>query len=322
MMIFCTSVSILVYFLYHESMLIFVIRGTHIVYMCSLRTKAHNTTYRIPLAFIKADIKLTLFIKKMYYLIQKNVFQDARYDEIFTVMDKLKLDYEKVEFKPNSAAFDIQTDRKDIFVYGSVKLAKVTAEFDWHPGSFYGKNHVFEQYVKGYGKNTLNYESQLCNFKEAIDWSKSATLFIKPSKEAKIFTGKVFNESEWNDFVYNKLNDPNERSINEHTKIQVSLPHFLIKEARVWIVGAKVITSSYYKFHGDVEFEEHVSKDGLNFAQQMAALYNVADAYVMDIVYTIDGWKIMEINCINSAGFYKGNVMKIILALEKFYKNE
>jgi len=48
-------------------------------------------------------------------------------------------------------------------------------------------------------------------------------------------------------------------------------------------------------------------------------LYNVANAYVMDIALTFDGWKIMEVNCINSAGFYKGNVKEIIAALENFY---
>ncbi|MFK7972837.1 MAG: ATP-grasp domain-containing protein, partial [Bacteroidia bacterium] len=69
-----------------------------------------------------------------------------------------------------------------------------------------------------------------------------------------------------------------------------------------------MVTSSYYRFHGDVEFEEHAAAEGLAFAQHMAGLYNVADAYVMDIAMTMDGWKIMEVNCINSAGFYKGDV--------------
>lgn len=132
----------------------------------------------------------------------------------------------------------------------------------------------------------------------------------------------MFNEYEWNDFVYNKLNDPEEQRVNQQTEIQVSQPYDLIKEARVWIVGNKVITSSYYKFHGEVEFEENVAPDGLNFAQQMAELYTVADAYVMDIALTHAGWKIMEVNCINSAGFYKGNVKDIILALEELYKDK
>lgn len=256
----------------------------------------------------------------MYYLIQKNVFKDPRYNEIFKVLSDLHLEYEEVSFKPNSNIFNYKTERKDIFVYGSVKLAKVTADYNWTPGSFYGNNHKFEQYSKGYGLNVINYKSQIVNLIDDLDWSANAQLFIKPSEDAKIFTGKVFNESEWNDFVFYRMNDPYEQRIHNQTKIQVSLPHQLVKEARVWIIGTKVITSSYYKFHDDTPFEENVATDGLQFAQQMAALYNVADAYVMDIGYTSKGWKIIEINCINSAGFYKGNIKEIIIALEAFYK--
>ena len=101
----------------------------------------------------------------------------------------------------------IQTDRKDIFVYGSVKLAKITADYNWLPGSFYGNNHEFEKYSKGYGINTINYGSYISLFSDRIDWSNKKELFIKPSIDAKVFTGKVFNEPEWNDFVYNSLND-------------------------------------------------------------------------------------------------------------------
>ncbi len=256
----------------------------------------------------------------MYYIVQKNVFKDPSYDEIFKVLNELRLEYESIEFKANSNEFDITTDRKDVFVYGSVKLAKVATDFNWIPGSFYGNNHEFVYYAKGYGINVINHGSYLCRLGDKINWSKNSSLFIKPSKDAKIFTGKVFNKWEWNDFVYNNLNDSKNKRFNKSTIIQVSEPHLLIKEARVWVVGKKVVTSSYYRFHEAAEFEENVAIDGLDFAKSMAELYNVADAYVMDIVLTYDGWKIMEVNCINSAGFYKGNVKKIIIALEEFYK--
>lgn len=255
----------------------------------------------------------------MYYLIQKNIFQDPRYDEIFHVMDKLQLDYEQVTFKPESDDFDIQTNRKDIFVYGSVKLAKVATKYPWAPGSFYGGNHEFEQYSKGYGEHTINYDSYLCRLEDKIDWIKDTDLFIKPSEDAKVFTGKIFNESEWEDFVYNSLNDSRNERLTKATKVQVSKPFSLIKEVRVWIVDNQIVTSSYYRFHGDVEYEENVAEEGIEFAGKMVEIYKVADAYVMDIGLTYDGWKIIEVNCINSAGFYKGDVMKIVLALEHFY---
>lgn len=255
----------------------------------------------------------------MYYIIQKNIFNDPRYSEIFTVLKRLGLPYEEVIFQPNSTHFDIETDRKDIFVYGSVKLAKVSTTFDWYPGSFYGGNHAFQYYAQGYGKYLINYKSTLANLSDPINWSENTRLFIKPSEDAKCFTGKVFTQPEWEDFVYYSLKDPHDNRVTPCTQIQISHPSKLIKEARIWIVNKQVVTGCYYRFHDTTIFEADVSTTGIAFAQKMAQHYSVADAYVMDIALTYDGWKIIEVNCINSAGFYGADIEAIILALEAFY---
>lgn len=257
----------------------------------------------------------------MYYLIQKNVFADPRYNEIFRVLETLDLPYEIVTLIPNRNELNYKTNRKDVFVYGSVKLARMTRDFDWRPGSFYGNNHEFDKYSLGFKEHLINYNSRIFQFGDNFDWQNERELFIKPSREAKIFTGKVFSKVEWEDFVYYTLSDKNNNRITATTSIQVSKSHKIIKEARIWIVGKKIATSSYYLFHDGVEFEENVSEDGLAFAQQMANLYNVADAYVLDIALTYDGWKVVEVNCINSAGFYNAAVKNIVLALEAFYSD-
>ena len=56
--------------------------------------------------------------------------------------------------------------------------------------------------------------------------------------------------------------------------------------------------------------------DGILFAEEMANIYQVAEAFVMDICLTTEGWKIVEINCVNSAGFYQADVEKLVMALE------
>jgi hypothetical protein len=33
----------------------------------------------------------------------------------------------------------------------------------------------------------------------------------------------------------------------------------------------------------------------------------------MDICLTPDGWKIVEINCVNCPGFYEGDLQKLVL---------
>ncbi|MFY7943974.1 MAG: ATP-grasp domain-containing protein [Crocinitomicaceae bacterium] len=80
-------------------------------------------------------------------------------------------------------------------------------------------------------------------------------------------------------------------------------PPASIKEARLWIVGGQIIDAGYYKFNDNAPFEEKVSEDGLSFANEMIEMFNLEEAFVIDICLTDEGWKIVEINCINSSDF-------------------
>lgn len=52
----------------------------------------------------------------------------------------------------------------------------------------------------------------------------------------------------------------------------------------------------------------------------MVKIYQLADAFVMDICEVLNDdkieYKIVEAGCINSAGFYKSNMPKLIEAIE------
>ena len=102
--------------------------------------------------------------------------------------------------------------------------------------------------------------------------------------------------------------------------VQISEAKQLIKEARLWIVGKQIVDGGYYRFNDVAPFEEKVSEDGLSSANEMIQLFNLEEAFVMDICLTDEGWKIVEINCINSSGFYPNtNVKSIIKALNIYF---
>lgn len=78
----------------------------------------------------------------------------------------------------------------------------------------------------------------------------------------------------------------------------------------------------YYRFHGDVSFEASVNPAGIRFAEEMIQRFTIAEAYVMDICETNTGWNIVEMNCINSAGFYPNvDVTKIVRALADYFEH-
>ena len=79
----------------------------------------------------------------MYYVIQENVFREVNYDLIFKTLTRLGLEFEVITCLPNSDDFDVKTDRKDVFTFGSIRMARVAAEKGWYPGSFFGGNHDY-----------------------------------------------------------------------------------------------------------------------------------------------------------------------------------
>jgi hypothetical protein len=209
--------------------------------------------------------------------------------------------------------------RKDVFVFGSVRAARLACDKEWTPGSFYGKNHDFQIYKDYYKKNLLNYDSLLKDIADPIVWEPNEVKFIRPTKDSKVFNGKLYSKVKWEDTV--QMVKEKYLGVMPPVTIQVSSPKKIYKEDRIWIVDGKIVTSSYYKFGDNVAWTEDVEPEGLEFAQRMADLYKVEKAFVMDICLTPDGWKIVEINCINCSGFYRGDLQKLVMALEDLYND-
>lgn len=258
----------------------------------------------------------------MYILIQSNIHKDPDFDRIYPILDELKIPFEKINLTSSITKLEILENRSDVFVYGSVKLAMLGKQnSDWNPGSFYGGNHLFEINSKFYKENLLNYQTEVKELSEKLVWKDREEKFIKPYKLAKLFTGNIFTKNKWENFVENSLSKPHTPLMNSKSLIQVSEPRDIIKEARLWIVGGNIIEAVYYKILKDIPFEEKVEEQGIEFAEQMISTFNVAEAFVMDICLTDIGWKIVEINCINSAGFFPNvNVKKIFGALNNYFK--
>ena len=79
----------------------------------------------------------------------------------------------------------------------------------------------------------------------------------------------------------------------------------------------EVITASGYKVGSIKRYSppEHVDARITRFARECAAIWSPNDAFVLDVADTADGLEIIEINNLNSAGFYKADMQKLVFAL-------
>lgn len=249
----------------------------------------------------------------MYYIIQENVFRESSYEYVFKALDRLGLEYEQVSLN-KSDSFPFESDRKDVFCFGSVKLARIATQYGWTPGSLQNDNHDFEVYASYWKHHLLNGDSKIVSLNSLINFG-GQELFIRPTKDSKTFTGAIFNETSW----IETLKRIRERKKTTDEKIQIAKPKHLLNEIRCWIVNKKTITASTYKIGNEVRYMEYLDQEGISFANEMAQLYAPAEAFVLDICLTHQGWKVVEANCINSAGFYACDLQRLIIGLEDYF---
>lgn len=253
----------------------------------------------------------------MYYVIQENTFREENFYVLINTLERLNIQYEIVKVLPFIEDFEFETDRKDVFCFGSVKMSRLARKYNWYPGSQMNDNHDYRVYSKYYKNNLLNYDSKVQRFGDDIS---EDLFFARPCEDTKTFTGKVFNKEEWLQFRNEFYKRGWESSLNDNTEIQVSTPKFITKEFRFWIVGGEVITGSLYRMGNWTARSEYVDDGALEFCKNMVKIYQLAEAFVMDICEVLVNdkpeYKIVECGCFNSAGFYKADMYKMIEALE------
>lgn len=78
----------------------------------------------------------------------------------------------------------------------------------------------------------------------------------------------------------------------------------------------KIVGESQYKSGSVLKTSPLVDDPARAFAQKMVNLWQPDLAFVLDVADTDDGYKVVEINCINFAGFYNVNMQSFVAAIE------
>jgi len=222
----------------------------------------------------------------MKYLIQDSLYKEFHEERLIHALDRMDLEYEMFSLQYFVDDIEVKTDRTDVMVFGAVKAAHLAKKYKWDPGSFYNENHDYTVYSKYYKENMLNWDSKIQKASDPIDID--GPFFARPTGDTKLFKGKI----------------------------QVAPLQNILQEIRCFIVKGKVITASMYKLGNVVLYKECMDNDIIEYANNMASVYQPADAFVMDICRTANGLKIVECNCINCAGFYDIDMQKLIVSLE------
>ena len=272
----------------------------------------------------------------MEYIIQENLFREEHYELLHQSLDRFGLkhttvrvfpfvdkvsevdkipdDFHHVEELPEFEPID----KNKIFVFGSIKFARIAKERNWKIGSLANDNHDYEVYSKHYKDNLLNYDSEIIRVGdiEEFDWKDGEEYFIRPTLDSKALTGAVFEKIEFFNLLHRIQGYDDALLKDPDSKLQITIPKEIHKEIRFFVVDGKVVTGSQYRLGNQLVLDGDVEPEAIEFAQSMVNIFQLAEGFVIDVCHTPDGWKIVECGCINCAGFYKSDIQKLIIALE------
>jgi hypothetical protein len=253
----------------------------------------------------------------MHWIVQDNFYQEPHYDWLLRSLEQCGAPYTIVQVVPFSHQIipEVIPSCDLVMVYGSTTLCKIAADNNWTPGSFLNENHDFRRWNQGYGAYLLNADAKVCRFADVgAEWDE---FFLRPCGDNKSFAGMVTDPTSFAEWRH-KVLDLGEgyTTLDGDTLVCYAPVKDIWAEYRFFVIDGKVITWSQYKIGRRVAYNAVVNDDAIEFVQQMADLWVPARGFVLDVALTEDGYRVIEINCLNSAGLYHANAYKIVEAIE------
>lgn len=209
---------------------------------------------------------------------------------------------------------------------GSYSLARVAKQQEWLPGAFLD-NLDFEIQYKHWGNHMLNHDAHICRFADVPE--QPVPFFMRPVHDTKAFSGLVTDYPSYLEWRANlermpetvdPVNDPlGVNLMTLDTPVMVCKKKEIYSETRCWVIDRKVVTASLCKVGTLVRYEEvrgtGWDNDLIKYAENRASDWSPNRAYVMDVAESPRGREIIEINCLNCAGWYRCDVNKLVMAL-------
>lgn len=237
---------------------------------------------------------------------------DAEYDEILVVPFSDEIEYKK-------------KDDECIIFYGSTTLMlNASKDAELSTGVFFNKDSFqIKNYLDKWKEKMLNGDGQIITIEEFItsQYQDNKSFFIRPNEDTKSFSGTVISYSEFKEAAAKFVNQ--NPHIQSESLILISEPKEIEKEWRNFIVDGRVIDASRYCINGKLNIDKNdIPLDMIKFSEDCCTQYVPHDIFVMDVALYKGKYYIIECNCFNGTGFYKHDIKKIVMGVDRFLRNK
>ena len=256
----------------------------------------------------------------MQWVLQQ--FEDTA--KLAEALDRLGLPYtwhKVVPFEGRLIPDPEIADPDDVILFGSYVLWRLAEARGWRPGVFRIRPFVHEAPWKPFLLNGPGAQFMVLRDVPAELQAGDRPWFVRPVDDSKAQPGTVCTSAEIVAIARKVMTLREDEipggSLRHDTELMLCPPVRILREWRVWIVADRVITHALYKEGTRVTYRPEIDDDAEAFARDMvAANPNYAPAYVLDICRTEDGLRLLETNCINAAGFYAADLIKLAAAID------
>jgi hypothetical protein len=231
-------------------------------------------------------------------------------EKIEEACKKYGFEFQGVKVIPFSG--EIPEVSKDMIFYGGTGwINNIYNKHPDLPGIFFNPKSVFTYWIEKYGENALNFGAKETTLEEVSeeDHPDDKPFFIRPVRDLKEFNGGVMyfrDIRDWSNKVYCVAEDYGK------IPIVVGEPFRIAHEWRLFIVNGKVITGSHYRLYSISQINPDVPQRVIDFAESQAEVYSPTAAFVMDVGESNKNLYVIEVGCLNSAGFYDSDINKIV----------
>lgn len=254
----------------------------------------------------------------MHWILQANLFKESEWERLVATLEQFELPHSVHKVIPFVGVLEpAATPRADkVVCFGSYSMRHSAREHGWDPGVYDLFDQDFRVQLAAWGDRMLNADSRVMAFE---DVRLDRPTFLRPVDDSKYFAGRVFDPDDfeaWRRRVC-ELGLDDGTSLGPATQIQLCAPKSIHAEYRFWVVGGEIATKSLYKLGRRVVYGSDVDDRLDAFVMQAVRDWQPHRAFVIDVCDTPEGPRIVEINTINSAGFYAGDVQRLVAALEE-----
>lgn len=240
-------------------------------------------------------------------VVQNKVWQEEGYEDFIAELEKV-FAVKKVNVIPFTEEIHPEVAEPDL-VLGSTRLIDLARKRGWHVFPDF-QPVEFEIFNREYWLNGIGGPTKIKDF-VSFRSGEGNPVFVKPFTP-KLFTAGICGEDFLNEFQFTKT----ESELAEEVIWVSQLKNISGPEYRFFIINGKIITGSSYKEKRRSEITPHGST--WKALDKMIKSSRLASGItgVVDLVWS-DGWKIVEMNNLNSAGVYNSNYKALAEALAK-----